>query len=241
MKKNGFNLVKLAVGLAFGLMVTGCVTAGKSVSKIGFDYFEQFRNDNERLVYFTSERTNWLLDDVGGTAQEDYWFFSNLYIFTNEDEFDQIENAIKTSQYKNDDRIFLLIFDAIAPFSPVAIPNNKKAGKGIGAFKLSKDKNKIMFFLHVGNSATGGHQAYGYGISTLESEKEVVLSFATGRDRRTNGYTTITFTFSNPDNEPGNGTIRERFNSCDGNYGFLYQTSEAKAQKKTQPGFIEIK
>ena len=46
MKKNGFNLVKLAVGFAFGLMVIGCATAGKNLSKIDFDYFEQFRNDD---------------------------------------------------------------------------------------------------------------------------------------------------------------------------------------------------
>ena len=121
------------------------------------------------------------------------------------------------------------IFELIASYAPVVIPNSKLQGRGIGVFKLPKGTNKILVVSRWG----GGGIKFSWGIETVESYEDFLLNFEEGYDIKKEKYKGYHLKLVDA------GEIRNIFNSCK-MYG-VYERSGPYARNKTQPGFIEIK
>jgi len=141
------RLFTAMVALFFMIAVlTGCATV--KVSEIDFEYFEQFRQPEHRLVYIASE--------TSGIIPR-----GDLYVITNPADIETINN--RPSAY------YL--------FSPVYIPNHKTdGGKGLAVFSLPKEENNIHIrFNGIDNNYKSLIQLNHKGICTISKDVDDVF------------------------------------------------------------------
>ena len=213
-RKRILNVLKLLGIVCIMLTVAGCYTTVNTVPMKSLDFTSfQRQKDDESIVFITPSKGRFT--------------YTNLFVFTNQEDFSKIIEDLKKSSNRisNENQVPGIIMGTSGKYSPVAVADNA-FGRGLVAFSLPNSETIPILIVKLAGTQVLSTFVYEYGWEI----------FSLNEDGKSFGTTMIVAEIGKSATailKPMD--ILNTFKSCNGSYGYRFTSG-----KETQKGFIDL-